>query len=70
MSVIRPMPKTESTMTQHQPVILTAAEIQDIEARAHAMRAAAMADALRALGRGTVNLVLKLSARFARPRTA
>ena len=57
-------------MTQYQPVILTAAEIQDIEARAHAMRAQAMADALRALGRGTSNLAHRLSARFFRPRTA
>ncbi|KPD12535.1 hypothetical protein AN476_10005 [Phaeobacter sp. 11ANDIMAR09] len=64
------MPETESIMTEYQPVILTAAEIQNIEARAHEMRAQAMADALRSLGRGLSFLFRKLSSLLLHPRAA
>lgn len=57
-------------MTDAQPVILTAAEIQAIEARAHEMRAQAMAECICALGRGISRAVHKLSALLHRPRAA
>ena len=57
-------------MTEAQPVILTAADIHAIEARAHEMRAQALADAFRTLGRGISLAVHKLAAFLHRPRTA
>lgn len=57
-------------MTEYQPARLTAAELHDIETRAHAMRAEAMASALRATARGIGIALHKLSALVIRPRTA
>jgi hypothetical protein len=57
-------------MTEHQPVVLTADEIRKIEARAHELRAQAMAKALRALGQGISALSYKFASLVTRPRTA
>lgn len=57
-------------MTEAQPVVLTAAEIHQIEARAHELRSQAMATFLRALGRGISSLIHKLAGLLRRPRTA
>ncbi|MEP2718741.1 hypothetical protein [Pseudophaeobacter sp.] len=57
-------------MTEFQPVILTAAQIQAIETRAHEMRAQALADALRTMGRGLRAVFHKVSTLLHRPRTA
>ncbi|WP_161492579.1 RSP_7527 family protein [Pseudophaeobacter leonis] len=57
-------------MTEYQPVSLTYSEIQAIEARAHEMRTQAMADMMRALGRGLLALPLKIAALLHRTRAA
>ncbi|WP_192849681.1 RSP_7527 family protein [Phaeobacter porticola] len=49
---------------------VTADEIRAIEARAHELRAEAMASFLRALGRGIAALPAKLAALVTRPRHA
>ncbi|MEP4038167.1 MULTISPECIES: RSP_7527 family protein [unclassified Pseudophaeobacter] len=57
-------------MTEHQPVILTADEIRIIEARAHELRAQAMAEALRVVGRSLSAAFHKISTLLHRPRAA
>ncbi|AFO90777.1 MULTISPECIES: RSP_7527 family protein [Phaeobacter] len=49
---------------------VTADEIRAIEARAHELRAEAMASFLRSLGRGIASLPGKLVALISRPRHA
>ncbi|MFS4582729.1 RSP_7527 family protein [Phaeobacter sp. C3_T13_0] len=50
--------------------VVTANEIRAIEARAHELRAQAMAAFLRSLGRGIASLPGKLSAMISRPHHA
>lgn len=57
-------------MNQSLPQPLTYTEIQAIEARAHQLRAEAMAEFLKALGRGLRTLPQKLSTRLHLPRHA
>lgn len=57
-------------MTEYQPASLTYSEIHAIEARAHQMRSQALADMMRAMGRGLCALPLKFSALLHRTRTA
>lgn len=57
-------------MTEYQPASLTYSEIHAIEARAHQMRSQALADMMRAMGRGLRALPLKFSALLHRTRTA
>ncbi|MGR3758805.1 RSP_7527 family protein [Roseobacteraceae bacterium NS-SX3] len=57
-------------MNDIQITQLTADEIRAIEARAHELRAQAMAGMLRALGRGIAALPHKLAGLFHRPHHA
>ncbi len=49
---------------------VTAADIREIEKRAHELRAQAMADGLRFIGRAVAALPGKIAGLFARPRHA
>ncbi|CUH86349.1 hypothetical protein PH5382_00258 [Phaeobacter sp. CECT 5382] len=57
-------------MKQIEAPTLSIADIHAIEARAHEMRAEALADAMRSLGRGLRALALKFTGMFFRPRHA